>query len=115
MLASIALKRFDDASAVRFDYTDPFGQAKSGIAVRRNGDYFAFRNLCPHWSTPLDDGGDDVFDPSTNELVCNTHGARFELTSGECVAGPCIGDSLQAFATEVDGDRLIIRRGTLGL
>ena len=38
-------------------------------------------------------------------LVCAAHGASFELARGECVAGPCRGESLRAVAVRVvDGE-----------
>lgn len=110
MLASIPLTDFEQSPVIHFTYTDPFDNQRAGIAIRHRGRFFAFRNLCPHWSTPLGDAGDDIVDPATGELICNTHGARFEPTTGDCVIGPCMGQSLQQLDVQVDDDRVVIQR-----
>lgn len=116
MIATIDTDRFDgDGTWVAFDYRDGFGRARSGFVVRYDGRFHAFRNLCPHWSTPLDADGDDLFDTATGEIVCQTHGARFDAESGECVAGPCRGQSLERLSAEVDGDRVVVKRSGLDL
>ena len=115
MLASIPINAFDDTAVVTFDYDDAFGRACTGIVVRHNGQFHAFRNRCPHWSTPLDDDGPTPFDPATGEWVCQTHGARFESSTGRCVSGPCRGESLTKFAVEIEDDRVVVRRQGLDI
>ena len=115
MLASIPIEEFDTTPTVHFDYDDAFGRSRRGVVIHHDGDFFAFRNLCPHWSTPLDEDGPGLFDPATSELVCQTHGARFELTTGRCTTGPCRGQSLESLSVDVDDEdnRVVIRRGEL--
>lgn len=104
----------EDGDWMSFVYDDGLGQEARGILVRWNGELFAFRNLCPHWSTPLDRHGDDLVDPATGDLVCQTHGARFEIHTGRCVLGPCQGDTLQRLTVHVDDTgQATIRRGSL--
>ena len=40
-------------------------------------------------------------DGDAESLVCAAHGASFELQGGECLAGPCRGESLRAVAVEI--------------
>ena len=101
-----------DGEVVGFGYVDGLGRAQRGLLVRWEGRLHAFRNLCPHWSTPLDEYGGEILDPAIGELVCQTHGARFELDSGNCVSGPCVGDSLQKLRVELgEGEVKIYRPG----
>lgn len=117
IVATLAVE--DGAQRVwTFDYLDGFGRPASGILVRINqpgeaAEYRAYRNLCPHWSMPLDDGSGDFFDDSGHLIQCKMHGARFEPDTGECVMGPCDGEYLEALRVEVsaDGKRATIRRG----
>ncbi|MFP6798982.1 MAG: Rieske (2Fe-2S) protein, partial [Pseudomonas sp.] len=39
---------------------------------------------------------------SASLIQCATHGALFLIESGECVAGPCAGQSLQELAIRED-------------
>lgn len=114
MLAAIEASRLEgDGQTVGFEYRDSFGRTRQGLVVRHGGEYVAFRNHCPHWSTPLTEGGDGVFDAATGELVCQTHGARFDAETGECLVGPCRGQSLEKLRVDREDDRLVIRRSGL--
>lgn len=101
-----------------FEYLDGFGRPTSGVLIRLNtsadepGEYRAYRNLCPHWSMPLDAGSGEFFDESDYYLHCKMHGARFEPATGECIMGPCDGDYLQELGVELsaDGGQATIRR-----
>jgi nitrite reductase/ring-hydroxylating ferredoxin subunit len=42
----------------------------------------------------------EFFEDSGLYLVCSTHGAIFEPSTGLCVAGPCRGARLEAIAVE---------------
>lgn len=116
MLAVIDTDRLSrNGQVVSFEYRDAFGRNRLGFVVRHDGDYHAFENLCPHWSTPLDADGPRLYDETTGELICQTHGARFEPTTGECVAGPCFGESLSRLSVELRDGRLIVREAGLQL
>ncbi len=82
---------------------------QSYIAVKSNGDIFVYINRCPHADTPLDWEPDDFIDGDTGLLRCATHGALFELNTGECVVGPCIGDYLTAVESRIEQDRVYIK------
>jgi len=68
------------------------------FAVRKDGRVFAYRNRCPHKGISLEWLPDQFLDPSASLIQCATHGALFLIDSGECVAGPCAGQSLHALA-----------------
>ena len=50
----------------------------------------AYHNACPHIATPLETFEHEFIDrQDPTLLVCSTHGARFRIKDGHCVAGPC--------------------------
>jgi nitrite reductase/ring-hydroxylating ferredoxin subunit len=72
------------------------------LAVRRNGQAYLYRNRCPHRGIGLEWQPDRFLDSSGSLIQCATHGALFLIESGECVAGPCAGQSLQALDCRED-------------
>jgi nitrite reductase/ring-hydroxylating ferredoxin subunit len=65
-----------------------------GFLVRDGIRVYAYVNSCPHIGTPLDFLPDRFLTADRREILCSTHGARFEIASGRCTAGPCRGRSL---------------------
>ena len=76
------------------------------FVIARNGQYYAYRNSCPHLGVELNWLEDQFLDRDDALIQCATHGALFIVESGECVAGPCLGDSLQAIEVCIKGDEL---------
>ena len=66
------------------------------FGVRRQGQVHLYRNRCPHRGIPLNWQGEAFLDDSASLIHCAHHGALFLIESGECVAGPCEGEALQA-------------------
>lgn len=74
-----------------------------GFIVRQGTQLRAYVNRCPHAGHMLNLKPNRFFGPG-NLLLCSSHGALFEPMTGACVAGPCIGKSLEALHVEaVDG------------
>jgi nitrite reductase/ring-hydroxylating ferredoxin subunit len=72
------------------------------IFVVRTGDVVnAYVNSCPHIGTPLEFQPDRFLTQDRREILCSTHGARFEIASGHCIAGPCRGQSLRRVPVKV--------------
>lgn len=72
---------------------NPAERDSSVIVLRRGGQVYAYRNLCPHAGRFLNWApGRFLFDQG--RLVCAAHGATFEVADGLCVDGPCRGSSL---------------------
>lgn len=68
----------------------------------------AWLNVCPHAGRRLDWAPGQFLRSKEGLLVCAVHGASFELQHGECVAGPCRGESLREVAVDcVDGEVLL--------
>ena len=66
------------------------------FAVRKDGQVYLYRNRCPHKGISLEWLPNQFLDSSASLIQCATHGALFLIDSGECVAGPCAGQSLLA-------------------
>ena len=94
---------------VRFTLADGRGNATGAFAVRYDGAVYAFVNRCPHMGTELDWQPGEFFEEAGVYLLCSTHGAMFEPSTGYCVAGPCRGASLHPIrAEEHDGQVFIL-------
>jgi nitrite reductase/ring-hydroxylating ferredoxin subunit len=73
------------------------------LVMRQGGRLVAYLNRCPHRGTPLDWAPDRFLAPDGTHFQCSTHGARFRIADGYCVAGPCRGERLRAVAVRVEG------------
>lgn len=82
---------------------------KALLAVRRSGEVFVYLNRCPHRHVRLDWQPDQFLDHSASLIRCATHGALFLIESGECVAGPCEGQSLKAIACRENADGVWVK------
>lgn len=79
--------------------------AREFVVVRDGETIRAYKNRCPHNSGTLETVPDRFLDGARANLVCSTHGARFRISDGTCISGPCRGDALVSVAIEVaDGE-----------
>jgi len=98
----------EGGKGVRFALRSWGGEEK-GFVVRHGGKVCAFVNQCPHTGTELDWQPGEFFEESGLYLVCSTHGAIFEPSTGFCVAGPCRGASLEPLQVrERNGEVLLL-------
>ncbi len=82
-----------------------------GLLVRRGGALHAYVNRCPHAGHPLNLRPHEFLTPDRSLVVCNSHGALFEIGTGLCVAGPCAGASLRAIPIEVRAGYVLLGDG----
>ncbi len=80
----------------------------NGFVVKFDGQPYAFINRCPHVRTELDWVPGVVFDEQKSFLSCATHGALFDPTTGVCIRGPCINQSLVALPVRVIGEEVCV-------
>jgi nitrite reductase/ring-hydroxylating ferredoxin subunit len=64
------------------------------LAVRRGRRLFAYADACPHHGTPMAWRKDAYLNAAGDRIVCAAHGAQFEIDTGRCTLGPCLGDAL---------------------
>lgn len=65
------------------------------------GAYYGYVNRCPHLNIELNWLPDQFLDDSGELIQCAQHGAQFNIESGECISGPCMGEALTAVAIEI--------------
>jgi len=80
----------------------------SGFVVHKDGQFFAYRNSCPHTGAPLDWVEHRFLDADEALIQCAVHDALFDIESGSCVAGPCPGQSLQPLVVQQHDDALYL-------
>lgn len=77
------------------------GDVESLLLLRRGDVVRAFYNVCPHAGRRLDWAPERVL-VSNGQVICASHGAAFAIPGGECVAGPCRGQSLREVPVRVE-------------
>lgn len=81
---------------------------RSLILAKCQGELFLFENNCPHANETLDPMGGTISNGSGDLLRCQRHGAEFLATTGECVAGPCMGETLTPVAFTLAGGQIYL-------
>jgi nitrite reductase/ring-hydroxylating ferredoxin subunit len=79
-----------------------------GFVVRSGDTVRGYVNRCPHAGHPLNLLPHRFLTPDRALILCCSHGALFEKSSGYCVAGPCAGRSLAPVALEIHSGLVII-------
>jgi len=72
-----------------------------GLVVRVGQEIHGYINRCPHAGHPLDLIPGRFLTADGSLILCSSHGALFEKSTGLCVAGPCPGRSLTRVLLEV--------------
>jgi len=80
------------------------GEKLAGFVIRHGTGLFAYANVCPHWHIDLDLGDGHFYAADVDRIFCKNHAALFRVEDGVCDFGPCIGDALQSFRVEPDGE-----------
>jgi len=82
------------------------------FVIRVGETVFGYENHCPHAGHPLNWQPHVFLTPEDDLILCNSHGARFRITDGICVAGPCPGARLEPVPLQVrDGKILMSAEG----
>lgn len=88
---------------------DPHASGRDTIfIVRRGRSLHAYRNACPHHGTPLAWRKDAYLNAARDRIVCFAHGAEFEISSGRCTLGPCLGQALQPLAVTLTQEDIVL-------
>ena len=82
--------------------------------IRQNGRFYVYRNRCPHLGIELNWLPDQFLNNDRNLIQCSTHGALFQITTGECLAGPCQGSWLEPVPFDVNPQGELILAGSPG-
>ncbi len=92
--------------AVEFDQS-------SFIVIKKREKIFIYINRCPHMHVPLNWEPNKFLDKSGDLIQCSTHGALFQIETGECLQGPCLGQSLQAIPHKIKDGEICIKESDL--
>lgn len=76
------------------------------IVVNRDGRLDAYVNSCPHYrgGTPMAWRENAYLSGDGLHLACHAHGALFDIDTGDCVSGPCLGRKLTRVPLIEDAD-----------
>jgi nitrite reductase/ring-hydroxylating ferredoxin subunit len=79
-----------------------------GFLVNDQGRFHAYVNRCRHMPTPLDFVRDQFLSDDGRHLMCYTHGALYDFSTGVCVSGPCKGESLYRLPVRVERGEVLV-------
>ena len=93
---SLLLCRVEDVPDGTSRGFDPWCERRDTVFVVRQGEaLFAYRDACPHVDgAPMAWRKDAYLNGDGNHIVCHGHGALFDIATGVCVLGPCLGEAL---------------------
>ena len=78
---------------------------KSIVLMRSAERVWAYANVCPHFSLPLNAQQNEFLVVGSRQVMCAYHCAVFRFEDGVCIEGPAVGLGLDAIAIEIaDGE-----------
>lgn len=88
---------------------DPLREGRDTLFVVRQEDrLYAWRDACPHeGGTPMAWRKNAYLNADRSRIVCHAHGALFDIATGLCLLGPCMGQSLTAVPIALHADGAI--------
>lgn len=57
-----------------------------GFVVRKGDSVYAYQNFCAHVGHPLNWRPHSFLTPDKDQIICASHGARYEIETGDCPA-----------------------------
>lgn len=109
-MGKICIGKTSDIAQGQAKGFDPMHSGKDSMFVVRKGEQlFAYVDICPHYgTTSLPWKRHKYLDSAAGYLVCAAHGALFEIETGLCVQGPCLGQKLDEIPLEVSCQKDIL-------
>ena len=74
------------------------------ILHKKDHKLMAYKNFCPHQGRRLDYINGKFLIDENGHIICPAHGAEFLPLTGECVNGPCKGQSLESIELSVESE-----------
>jgi len=112
--AALRLGRADDVPEGGARGYDLAGDGQDTLfAVRRLGVLHLWRDRCPHAGTPMAWRRHAYLNAAGDRIVCAAHGALFDIDTGLCTLGPCLGDVLSAVPLTLHDDGEVHLAATL--
>ena len=92
---------------------DPRGTGRDTMFVVRQGRALhAWLNACPHHGTTMPWRRHAYLNAAGDRIVCSAHGALFEIDTGRCTLGPCLGQALTPVPVVVSGGEVHLAETT---
>jgi len=79
-----------------------------GFVVRSGNKVYAYQNSCSHLGHSLNWMPDRFLSKDNASILCASHGAQYEIDTGLCFAGPCVGKSLRSVDVEIRDDLVYV-------
>ncbi|MEZ2354393.1 Rieske (2Fe-2S) protein [Caballeronia sp. RCC_10] len=76
--------------------------------IRQADDVFVWLNDCPHEHRPMEYRQDRFLSGDGRHIVCYAHSAHFEIRTGRCFAGPCVGTFLKRVPVRIENGNVWI-------
>lgn len=92
---------------------DPWNSGRDTVfVVNHNGRLRAWRDACPHYGdVPMAWRKNAYLNAHRTRIVCAAHGAQFDIETGLCTLGPCLGQSLHGVELAITSENdICIRR-----
>jgi len=108
--STVSLCRLDELPEGESRGFDPLGNGYDTMfIVRRGNRLHAWRDECPHLNgAPMAWRKDQYLNARGDRIMCGSHGAQFDIVTGVCIVGPCIGQALKPLHLAVHGDTLFV-------
>ena len=101
----IALTELESRKEFEFDINHvDRSQSLQGFLLITDDGVRAYHNRCPHTGVSLNWSPHQFLDRDGAYVMCAVHGALFLTKTGECVHGPCVGQSLSALPVKIEDD-----------
>ena len=78
------------------------------FVIRLGNEVWGYVNSCPHQGVNLDWKPDSFLSYDRDVIQCATHGARFSIKTGLCLAGPCQDRSLARVEVHVADGAVVL-------
>ena len=83
---------FSDQQVLKVNH--PLKIDKSIVIIRKDGKFYSYENVCPHFLVQLDYRSGQFSIYQNQVIMCAHHSALFNIETGLCIDGPCKGQSL---------------------
>lgn len=93
---------------LKFSVSGADGESQPAFAIRAHGKVFAYLNRCAHVPIEMDWDNGQFFDFSGQYLLCSTHGALYDPSTGRCVGGRCNGRGLQPLRVQEENNHIYL-------
>ena len=110
MVDAVELCRFDEIKEGEARGFAVEGLRRKVVVVRKNGSVYGYLDSCPHYAggTPMAWKTNAYLDDEGGHIACHSHGALFEIETGDCVLGPCLGQALKKVPLTIAANGTIV-------